>query len=431
MKIEYRYREKDVENAIKNFPKEFLGEELEFIAQQLPLFNLIPDLVFKDINGKIVIVEIQIGRLDLNHIYKTLGYKDLYEIKYSQEKIRIIVVICGAIGPTEEIILKKRKIDYIVFSGKEFIQKAKQLGIRLHRVTPQLSVHDLLDRIKKEKVNNNLGLDALAFYIDRYEPNSRYLYDYSRNLREVKKYPYRYHLKMDDVNLRFKVPWEIILSPEILMTTSDQVWRISTILAFATKYAGFEPENETIILGYRNAYDDFGFEQHLENRKLLFEALCKAYDTFVADWDFNLLKKDLEYLKSLKIYCGKYPNFSPKTIFKSFNIEKGLGVLEGNWERQLETIAQYHPNDVKYVKERHERMYAKPFWLLNFELFDWELAELILFMFQMLREHYQQKKIDMQLHRWDNRFLILPKKIENLSRSTLRLTSHYFIHYDN
>lgn len=429
MKTEYRYTERDVENAIKKYPKEFLGKDFSFVAQQLPLFNLRPDLVFKDKDGQIVIVEIQMGSLDFNHIYKVLGYKDLYELKYSEQNVQILLVLCGALAFQEKVILEKRGIKCIVFFGDEFVKKAKALGIRLHRVIPHLSVFDLLQKVKREKAQNNLDIDALVFYIDRYAPNEKYLYDYTRNLREIKKYPARWHLRHNDSAPRCQVPWELIISPKILETTSVQVRRICSILEFVTKYTEIKPGDETIILGYRTVYDDFGFERYLEGRKLLFEDICRAYDKVYADWDFELLKKDLEYLQNLKIYCGKYPNFTPQTIFKKFSIKKGLGVLEGNWEREVDFVSQIRPDEVEELKSRHEHMYAKPFWLLQLKTFDYELAELLLFMFRMLMLHYHQTKIDMRLHRWDNRFLIFPKHIKSISRSTLRQTSHYFIHY--
>ena len=135
--------------------------------------------------------------------------------------------------------------------------------------------------------------------------------------------------------------------------------------------------------------------------------------------------------ENLKIYCGKYPNFVPQGVFKGFSIRQGWGKLEGNWERLLEDLSRHHSKNIKEMEKWHKYMYAKPFWLLHLKFFNRDLAELILFMFRMLTLHYHPTKVDKRLHRWDNRFLIYPKPVKNISRSTLRLTSRYFIHYNS
>ena len=75
------YNEKLVEEIVKEFPKEFLGEELELIAQQPTLGGFRPDLIFCNKEGRAVIVEIQLNALDRVHLYKSLEYRDLYKIR--------------------------------------------------------------------------------------------------------------------------------------------------------------------------------------------------------------------------------------------------------------------------------------------------------------------------------------------------------------
>jgi len=58
------YSEKQLENIIKTYPKDFLGEELIFLEQQPHMGGWIPYLLFKDKSGVPVIVELQLGEFD-------------------------------------------------------------------------------------------------------------------------------------------------------------------------------------------------------------------------------------------------------------------------------------------------------------------------------------------------------------------------------
>ena len=72
-KIIVKYSEKLVENTIKDFPFELLGEQLIFMEQQPKLAGFRPDLLFIDQKQQPVIVEVQIDALDRNHLYRSLG----------------------------------------------------------------------------------------------------------------------------------------------------------------------------------------------------------------------------------------------------------------------------------------------------------------------------------------------------------------------
>jgi|688.fasta_scaffold249003_1 predicted transcriptional regulator of viral defense system len=86
------YSEKLLEDNVRDFPLEFLGEPLTLDSQQLRLAGFRPDLVFRDAAGIPTIVEIQIGPLDRNHLYRVLEYRDLLRLKGGHGEVRVILV---------------------------------------------------------------------------------------------------------------------------------------------------------------------------------------------------------------------------------------------------------------------------------------------------------------------------------------------------
>ncbi len=85
--------EKDMEDAICRNPEKYLGEPgLKLIARQYRIGSYIFDLLFEDRHGAKVIVEIQKGTLDRNHLYKILDYYDEYKEENPNSIIELMVI---------------------------------------------------------------------------------------------------------------------------------------------------------------------------------------------------------------------------------------------------------------------------------------------------------------------------------------------------
>lgn len=85
--------EKDMEDAIAQNPKKYLGEDgLELIERQYRIGGYIFDLLFKDRHGAKLIVEIQKGTLDREHTYKILDYYDGFREEHPKEFIELMVL---------------------------------------------------------------------------------------------------------------------------------------------------------------------------------------------------------------------------------------------------------------------------------------------------------------------------------------------------
>ncbi len=82
-----------MEDRIAAAPNELLGDNgLKLVERQFRLGGYIFDLLFEDRHGGKLIVEIQKGTLDRNHIYKILDYYHAYREKNPREFIDLMVV---------------------------------------------------------------------------------------------------------------------------------------------------------------------------------------------------------------------------------------------------------------------------------------------------------------------------------------------------
>jgi len=85
--------EKDMENLILLYPETFLEKGLTVISQQYQLLNgRRPDLVFKDRFDRYLIVEIQRGSLDDDHMVRMVDYYGAYKMEYPQRIVRLLFV---------------------------------------------------------------------------------------------------------------------------------------------------------------------------------------------------------------------------------------------------------------------------------------------------------------------------------------------------
>lgn len=85
--------EKDMEDAIINDPRKYIGEEgLRLIKRQYRIEGYIFDLLFEDRHGAKLIVEIQKGTLDREHTYKILDYYDEFRESHPKDFIELMVM---------------------------------------------------------------------------------------------------------------------------------------------------------------------------------------------------------------------------------------------------------------------------------------------------------------------------------------------------
>jgi hypothetical protein len=85
--------EKDMEDLIAENPDKYLGETgLSLLARQFCIGSFRVDLLFRDRHGGKLIVEIQRGTLDRNHMFKVFDYCDEYRERNPREFVEPLLV---------------------------------------------------------------------------------------------------------------------------------------------------------------------------------------------------------------------------------------------------------------------------------------------------------------------------------------------------
>lgn len=112
------FSEKFFELLIEKYPREFLGRNYKSTDSPVYLEGLFPDSIFKDEDGDYFVLEIQKGRLDRDHTYKILDYRDKMEseLRKTNEKATVgmmVVLIGDQCPPDRELFLKKYGIKFI------------------------------------------------------------------------------------------------------------------------------------------------------------------------------------------------------------------------------------------------------------------------------------------------------------------------------
>lgn len=87
----------------------------ELLRDKPRIMGKIPDFLFQK-NGELYIVEIQIGRLDTNHIYKTIAYRDFWLMVH--DIVPKILLVAESVPDEYLPILAKYDVNFIEVKAK-------------------------------------------------------------------------------------------------------------------------------------------------------------------------------------------------------------------------------------------------------------------------------------------------------------------------
>ena len=330
-----------------------MGEPMDFVDQQPVYHGFRPDLIFRDLGGKIVVVEIQLMALDRHHFYKTLEYRD-YIMEVNDEIQVRVIVICNSIPNRFNRLLRAHNVEHIILSKSEFMQKLSrvepkiiiidsELDDTVHRYT-KTTINTIIRRLQINKTGAKKceGFDARVFWFPSNDNNMSsqqyYSYDLS-TLRKVGNFYFDINKSLpsyiDPSSMyypeKIALPREIIVSESALSRFNyEQLDIFLAWLKLLGKYSRANNfEDEEVILGWIIDPDIYNYKSYISSRKRLFYPLFHIYG---GEYTYNLIKikEHLKLFNELYIYSGKFPNLKKLQFCDSFQIQTGPGRLLDN-----------------------------------------------------------------------------------------------------
>lgn len=159
------FDEKLWEDYVANYPEVFLGEDLKLIERQKTQKTGRIDLLFEDNDNELVLVEIQLNKLDMNHF----GRAELYSLEIEKEynkKVRKII-LCNEISSRTEFLKNNinSNIKLIEFSITEVKSKIKELDPDIEFINRKNKKRKSSFG-EKELISNNKKIEELENNLD-------------------------------------------------------------------------------------------------------------------------------------------------------------------------------------------------------------------------------------------------------------------------
>jgi hypothetical protein len=84
--------ERQMEEAVANCPDLFIEPRLTLVRRQVVINGRRPDLLFSDVLSRHLLVELQCGRLDEDHLQRHFYYYFDYRAKYPSIHLRLMFI---------------------------------------------------------------------------------------------------------------------------------------------------------------------------------------------------------------------------------------------------------------------------------------------------------------------------------------------------
>jgi|GEM_PF-3600075 len=447
------YKEKLLEEFVRDFPIVFLGENLILHKQQPLIGGFRPDLVFLDAKNNYVIVEVQLNALDRNHIYRILEYRDLLVNEVGCSVPRTLL-FCNEINENHKKLLEIHKIEWIAWSRKEFIEKAKALCpdllIKEEEIVNFLTISSIFNELGTLCHNHRSDPEALVIWLPGWFPHRWEREPYFSIERtplpllpeSVQLFFNNYHSYSDitaanqigTLNINW-LPKELIIDLNGFTSLTIESFDIfEDWLEVLTHYSYSGNDKIEIVLGYRNIWNDiYEYEDHIRNRIKKFQPLWRRYGE-EKGYNLQKIKEDIQAFKKIKFYAGKYPNLVITEIFHTIEIESGPGPLLKGIDRRRDFIKRGFANSSKntdqLLKELDEFI-EKDFdeWVtITFNKPTKGLLEALLELSKMLKIAACGMK-SRDLLKVASKIGLLPaKRLSEISTHALNLSSRYFFH---
>ncbi len=166
--------ERQMEEAVANCPDLFIEPGLTLIRRQVVINGRRPDVLFSDAFQRHLLVEIQMGRLDEDHLQRHFYYYFDYRAKYPSTPLRLMF-IANRVVPQHKEFLDEHGYEFREYPEQEFGRRLNDCGFRNHGeiceqiepvTTPGVlppSTYELLYEIEMQQMTMSYKMLLLMF----------------------------------------------------------------------------------------------------------------------------------------------------------------------------------------------------------------------------------------------------------------------------
>jgi len=123
--------ERNMEEAVANCPDLFIEPGLTLVRRQVVINGRRPDVLFSDMLSRHLLVEIQSGRLDEEHLQRHFYYYFDYRSKYPSTNLRLMF-IANRLVPQHKEFLDEHGYEFREFPEHEFERRVSLCLGRSH-----------------------------------------------------------------------------------------------------------------------------------------------------------------------------------------------------------------------------------------------------------------------------------------------------------
>ena len=175
--------EKDMETGVANCPDLFIEPGLSLVRRQVVINGRRPDILFEDSLARQLLVEVQSGRLDEDHVQRHFYYFFDYRAKYPSNHLRLLF-IANRIVPQHKEFLDEHGYEFREIPESDFARRLaecnaraihSELGIEV-ATTPGVlgpSMYDILYDIERERMTLSYKMLLLLFLAEAADTSGR------------------------------------------------------------------------------------------------------------------------------------------------------------------------------------------------------------------------------------------------------------------
>ncbi len=175
--------EREMEAAVANCPDLFIEPGLALIRRQVVINGRRPDILFEDHWERHLLVEVQSGRLDEDHVQRHFYYFFDYRAKYPSTHLRLLF-IANRIVPQHKEFLDEHGYEFREIPDSDFEHRIGECRARSASLQPEIEVsftpgvlapstYEVLYAIEQERMTLSYKMLLLKFLAEDADSNGR------------------------------------------------------------------------------------------------------------------------------------------------------------------------------------------------------------------------------------------------------------------